>query len=83
MGTSLDQNGNCLGVLNCNTPMRQCTNCAKGYKLENNVCKYNKNDCSNVLANGLCANCLNGFVLNGFECVSKALNAISTNSNFI
>jgi|LakMenEpi03Aug12_release.lakeMendotaPanAssembly.Ray.scaffolds.fasta_scaffold983118_1 hypothetical protein len=66
MGTTLDINGNCLGVLNCNTPMKQCTSCQKGYRLENNVCRYNKNDCSKILANGLCEKCMDGFTLNGF-----------------
>jgi len=83
MGTTLDINGNCLGVLNCLVSMKQCVHCVNGYSLQNNICRYAKNDCSNILANGLCGSCLNGYILNGFECVSNSTNSISPNSNFI
>lgn len=70
--------------MNCGLPQKQCKACRSGYKLVNNKCIYAGTDCDVIQSNGLCTQCKNGFVLNGFECVSKGSNAvINGNINLI
>jgi len=39
-GTTLNIQGQCLGVINCAIPQKTCKSCLNGYNLTNNVCAY-------------------------------------------
>jgi hypothetical protein len=69
--------GECLGVINCAKPQRNCETCKNGYRLVNSKCIYAGNDCEVVQSNGLCSQCKNGFILSGFECINRGTSSIS------
>ena len=72
-GTVLNNNGLCEGAINCGQPENPCTSCAPGFVSAGSNCMDMSGNCMDIGANGVCAACNDGYVLNGYTCVESQL----------
>ena len=67
--------GNCIGVLNCEVYSdKNCTKCANGFILRNNLCLAAADNCEIVDQNsGVCKKCVSNSSLVGYKCISNKI----------
>jgi hypothetical protein len=69
--------GNCTGIINCDTYVSgghsSCQTCANGFMSFDTTC-YVMEGCTDVMSNGGCRGCSDGYTLSGYACIKSIPN---------